>query len=490
MAEAQVARSVRDSDNDSNNDLTDSVSVCESDSLRKRGGSPKKKEKKRKSKYDTLEEKWQTKFDKLDSKMERMFTLLESAAQSRTQSTDRLAHSRADQDTAESCRLTQSRANLEQARGHDIEHTTTSGHLSSPDFRSRRQIQSDEESEFSLHANMGNNNFSDGESDVECVVSEKTKKNLFELFGEDAITKKTEKKQGIELDISQKQVLQGHWRTDKPQNVTAFAEENQDLFNISEESEEWLKVPTLDDIAQSCLVKKYGPKASTLKNGTGLFSQPCKMAEKTAYRGQQAAFMGIKMNVYLQQNLSALLNTLEKDRDVDAAITQVRDIFAISTKTLDQFGRTGAFHHIVRRQLTMSDTSLYELDDSKSIAGLPLTGEGVLGSSLENTLKEKKEKKKTLEDLMPKFSKQDSYKRKSFHSKENTYPIPKRQCLEQRNVTSSQNLSNFRIPRTKTASEYFRQEGHQASGQGDKPRPQYGQRKQFPASRGGKSGGK
>ena len=62
------------------------------------------------------------------------------------------------------------------------------------------------------------------------------------------------------------------------------------------------------------------------------------MIEKIAYRGQQAAYMGISMHMYMQQGLAALIQTLQSDDvNTDRAIQQVRDIFALSTKSLDQF---------------------------------------------------------------------------------------------------------------------------------------------------------
>ena len=130
-----------------------------------------------------------------------------------------------------------------------------------------------------------------------------------------------------------------------------------------------------------CLIKKHRRKAAFTKTGKSLFSQPSKMIENIAYRGQQAAHMDISMHMYMQQGLAALIQTLQSDDvNTDRAIQQVRDIFAISTKSLDQFGRTGAFHHIIRRQLAMTDTGLYDLDDSTELSNLPLSGDGIFGS--------------------------------------------------------------------------------------------------------------
>ncbi|VDI08037.1 Hypothetical predicted protein [Mytilus galloprovincialis] len=134
------------------------------------------------------------------------------------------------------------------------------------------------------------------------------------------------------------------------------------------------------------------------------------MIEKIAYRGQQAAYMGIVMHMYMQQGLGALMQTLQSDNvDSDKAIQQVRDVFAMSTKSLDQVGRTGTFHHIVRRQVAMTDTGLYEIDEARDLSDLPLSADGVFGSDFEKFLKTRKEKNKALDDLLPDISVKKSY---------------------------------------------------------------------------------
>ena len=52
-----------------------------------------------------------------------------------------------------------------------------------------------------------------------------------------------------------------------------------------------------------------------------------------------------------------------KDTNIDSAIQSIRDIFAMSTKALDQVGRSGAFHHIIRRKAAASDSGLNSLKD-------------------------------------------------------------------------------------------------------------------------------
>lgn len=52
-----------------------------------------------------------------------------------------------------------------------------------------------------------------------------------------------------------------------------------------------------------------------------------------------------------------------KDFNIDSGIQSVRDIFAMSTKALDQVSRSGAFHHIIRRKAAVSDSGLNNLKD-------------------------------------------------------------------------------------------------------------------------------
>ena len=128
--------------------------------------------------------------------------------------------------------------------------------------------------------------------------------------------------------------------------------------------------------------------------------------ENSAYQGQIAARMGIISVAYMQQALGLLLKNLKSDTpNIDSAVQSVRDIFNMSTKTLDQIGRTGAFHHVVRRKAAVSDTGLNAVKDIQSkIQGLPLTGEGVFGPGLEEKLKQRKDQKEQLSDLLPEYS--------------------------------------------------------------------------------------
>ena len=69
----------------------------------------------------------------------------------------------------------------------------------------------------------------------------------------------------------------------------------------------------------------------------------------------------------------------------------MRDIFAMSTKSLDQVARTGAFHHLIRRKATVADTGLHEFKDlQKTSLTAPLSGEGIFGAEFEKKLKDRK----------------------------------------------------------------------------------------------------
>ena len=69
------------------------------------------------------------------------------------------------------------------------------------------------------------------------------------------------------------------------------------------------------------------------------------------------------------------------------------DIFAISTKALDQTGRFGAFHHTIQRKAVASDTGLDNLREVQAkVLYLPLSGKGVFGSRLQENLRKRKER--------------------------------------------------------------------------------------------------
>ena len=76
--------------------------------------------------------------------------------------------------------------------------------------------------------------------------------------------------------------------------------------------------------------------------------------ENSAYQGQVAARMGLISVAYIQQALGLLLTNLKSNvTNIDSAVQTVRDIYDMSTKTLDQVGRAGAFHHIIGQSIAL-----------------------------------------------------------------------------------------------------------------------------------------
>ncbi|XP_063431770.1 uncharacterized protein LOC134718430 [Mytilus trossulus] len=442
-----------------------------------------KKKRKSRSKYSELEDKWNTKFGNLNSKLDSMFDLLKGEltarhVQTSTANGDNINTS----DNSLSQRQSSSTSSLSQRQ-------TSKSQSQRPTLRSRdsdNESADDRDDVMSLQPGqnevLGSGTESDNEGSNDEQLSSKAKKCLFDIFGEDAIAKKTEKKIGITMDDSQKEVLMGHWRALKPNLVSAFAEETKELFPVDEETEKFLQVPTLDDFIGNCLVKRHGSKASFSK-GKNLCSQPYKMLEKIAYRGQQASFMGIVICMYMQQSLGNLLELLSDETpNIDKAIQQVRDIFAMSTKELDQAGRAGAFHHILRRQMCMTDTSMFLLHDSRDISDLPLTGEGVFGDNLVSALKARKDKDKTLDDLLPDIFPKDR-KRKTPSTEDSSKA--KKAKIEKSDQNKDKSSENFRIPKLSSNTGPRKFTKKTEDGKFSKPDTGY-KKTPFPA-RGGKS---
>ncbi|ESO90373.1 hypothetical protein LOTGIDRAFT_164300 [Lottia gigantea] len=163
------------------------------------------------------------------------------------------------------------------------------------------------------------------------------------------------------------------------------------------------------NVTDKSLFDIFGKDA--LNHFSALFGQPYKMVEKIAYRGHQAAAMGINIQLFIQKALESLMEGLSTGSDSkEQSVEKVQNIFAMTTKSLDQLGRVGAFHHIIRRTVAMSDSALYELDVARRLSNLPLSEEGVFGPGLETTLKVRKEQKRTMQDLLTDFQ---ARKRKS-----------------------------------------------------------------------------
>ena len=228
--------------------------------------------------------------------------------------------------------------------------------------------------------------------------------NLVNLFGEDAKAKCASESVGIVLHSSQIDILGTSWHTETPDKLTAYKDEYKSCFPVHDKSLEHLQVPSLDNMVPVLLQKKHGNKAlSSTGKMYSLHTPFIKGIEKLAIQGQVASRMGIIAAAYTQQALGTLLETLQqKDVNVDKSVQLVRDIFAMSTKTLDQVARCGAFHHLVHRKATMEDTGLVGIKDlSLQLFNLPLSETGVFGKNLEQTLKDRTEQSKQLKDLLP-----------------------------------------------------------------------------------------
>lgn len=271
-------------------------------------------------------------------------------------------------------------------------------------------------------------------------LSEKDSKDLFSIFGEDATVKKDDKKVGISLDKSQIDVIENSWHHKNPSSLSTTFEENFDLFPVDDESEKYLSVPSLEPLVEGCLKKKHGERAKFGKK-PALYTQPCKMIEKQAYSGQQSARMAMTMQIYVQQSLGNLMQSFKNNPvDKDFCVSQIQEIFSMSTKCLEQIGRTGAFHHIVRRCCTMTDTALYSLSDRDRFYDLPLSSEGVFGPGFATLLKDRKEQKKLVDDLLDIPDLKKNYKRKS--SSKEGHSTVKKQYVPTSTVSSARASSS------------------------------------------------
>lgn len=262
---------------------------------------------------------------------------------------------------------------------------------------------------------------------------------LREMFGDDAEANSKSSK-GLSLDKTQMDIINSSWRCQAPDKLSAFRDAYKHAFPIQlgTDTEKLLQVPSLDELSERLLIKKHGRRAAFGSTQT-LFSQPFKSMEKIAYQGQVAARMGIISMCYAQQALGSLLQNLKGSTpNIDEAVQNVRDIFAISTKALDQFCRTGAFHHLVRRKATVADTGMHEFKDlQKAALTSPLAGEGIFGEEFEKKLKNRQEKDKQLSDLMPEVGKRPFTKRKSSFPSDSSAPKKTRNYEDSYNQRSS-----------------------------------------------------
>jgi hypothetical protein len=157
--------------------------------------SSKSKQKRSKSKYELLEDKMNSKFDAFGGKLDQMFNIFQN--QNCTVNGDK--HSDKGQ----------SQRRLDDSRTKSL---LDDVNVNSEDDEDRISLFDDN---LSIRPRTGerlgvdsdNESVGDTKSTDEEHLSDKTRKCLFDLFGDDALTKKAEAKLGIQIDESQKQVL-------------------------------------------------------------------------------------------------------------------------------------------------------------------------------------------------------------------------------------------------------------------------------------------
>lgn len=302
----------------------------------------------------------------------------------------------------------------------------------------RELIDSDNESRDSMGSKHNNQDFQ------QYVSNENTA--LHQLFNtHDSVVSKD----GIILDKSQIDLLSKSWRAENPDRISCYKDEYRQAFPVHESSENMLLVPGLDDLIEPMLQKRHGKLFKPWGKSKQLCTQPLKSIESLAFQGQLAARMNILAIAYLQQGLGSLLGVLQdRNVNIDKAVQTVRDLFSMSNKALDQSGRTGAYHQMIRRKAAITDTGLNTLKDVQSkVLHLPLTHDGVFGKGLESVLKHRKEQKDQLNDLVPEFSASKSYKRKYEGSTDRHPPAKKR--AQNENVSTGRQGVQYSSPLTR-----------------------------------------
>jgi hypothetical protein len=377
---------------------------------------------KRKSKVDQLEESVSRRFNVFEEKFDKISSVLEKLLEKSSREQDAASGRREASSTEVFCReydaaigrhettptIEMSSREYDGAHGRRETQTTSHSPTRSVDISvcldrdERRELLSDSEVSSSEVEDEG--------------LSARTKSILLDLFGEDA-KPKAQKKEGISLESSQKEILEVNLHAKYPDKLTAFQDCTKESFPLSEETDSFLNVPSLDPIIETLLCKKHGSKKSTFsKTGASLVSQPHKAVEKAAYSGQIAAKVGIASVIYMQKALGQLLSTLkDSSPNMDRAVQTVKDLFCMSQKSLDQFARTGAFHHVVRRKVAIADTGILDYLESSDL-NLPLSSDGVFGKEFENLLQERKDRNKKIEELMPGLEKKPTKRKVTFDS--------------------------------------------------------------------------
>lgn len=258
---------------------------------------------------------------------------------------------------------------------------------------------------------------------------------LSNLFKDEIATDANSTSVGLVIDEAQEKILDNSLKSKNPDRISCFKEEYKSVFPVQDSAEDYLKVPSLDDLLEPLMRSAHGSKSvATWDNHRQLFSQPYKQIERLGYQGQVASRMNIVAELYMQQALGTLINTLENEDCEKSDICQtVRDLFAISTKSLDQAGRCSAFFQLIRRRAAAQDSGLHKLKDVYSKAqSLPLDNTGVFGNELETLLEKRKERKQQLNDLLPELNtnagnrkRKSDFVPKDNNSKVSKFTIPK-----------------------------------------------------------------
>lgn len=228
---------------------------------------------------------------------------------------------------------------------------------------------------------------------------------LSKLFKEDIPSESSDNSGGLIIDEAQVRILERSWRTKNPEKLTAYKDEYRSCFPVNDKSKSFLQVPSLDDLLEPMIRTVHGTNSvKSWDKHKQLVTQPLKQIENLAYQGQVASRMGIISVLYMQQTLGTLLERVENENVSDETCQMVKDLFAISTKSLDQVGRTGAFNHMIRRKAAATESGLNNLKDIQAkVLYLPLSNEGVFGKGLEDKLEKRKEQREQLDDLLPEY---------------------------------------------------------------------------------------
>ena len=84
---------------------------------------------------------------------------------------------------------------------------------------------------------------------------------MSEVFGEDAQSGEVNNASEISLDQCQSEILSNSRRSEHPDILTAYKDNYQFPFPLSDKTAEFLKVPSLEDTVETFLIKKSSSKA-------------------------------------------------------------------------------------------------------------------------------------------------------------------------------------------------------------------------------------